>query len=424
MQRGTDAESAQGEGAAGLGQDSHRLGSHGSGHLWFDGRMRRFWIWTLPLLIALAIVWLSSQSHYPGGISLPSPLDKLAHASAFGALACCLELAVRGSRHDLPMYRRHFWIFVGVALFGISDEWHQAFVPGRDCSALDWLADATGAALGLMLSVWPFLLGKRQPGCGWWRGQPARPDPSRPLVLVADPHWGEELTGLREVTRKYPEADWLFLGDVFEAWVGLPGLETESQRSFLGWVQERRHAGRWIGLWLGNRDYFLDRYASHFDLLGEGVGGVLAGEALAFEHGDLVNGADRRYRLWNLVSRSAFTWILVSLLPPSLTRRLAQRLERAMRTTNPYYRLAFPREDFAAAAAQAGPIFLTGHFHTHEEVGSGVALPWAHEGAFALWAQGRLELLPVPESPVPESPVPERPVPERPDATFSPSRHP
>ena len=376
--------------------------------------MRRIWIWTPPLVIASAIVWLSSQTQYPGGIALPSPLDKVAHASIFGALAFCLELALRSSRHDLPMYRRHFWIFLGVALFGLSDEWHQSFVPGRDCSALDWLADVTGAALGLLLTVWPFLLGKRQPDFGWWRGQRSRPDRSRPLILVADPHWGEELTGLREITRTHPEADWLFLGDVFEAWVGLPGLETESQRSFLWWVQERRHAGRWIGLWMGNRDYFLDRFSRQFDLLGEGVGGLLAEESLRFEHGDLVNRADRRYRLWNLVSRSAFTWCLISLLPPPLTQRLARRLERAMRTTNPTQRLVFPQEAFAAVAKGAGPVFLTGHFHTHVEVASGVALPWAHEGAFALWDRGRLVLLPAPE----------RPLPDRTDATFSPSRHP
>lgn len=378
--------------------------------MWFDGCMRRFWIWTPPLLIAIAIVWLSSQARYPGGISLPPPLDKVAHASVFGALAFFLELALRGTRHDLPMHRRHLWIFLAVALYGASDEWHQSFVPGRDCSAGDWLADAIGAAVGLAAAMGPFLLGKRDPGSGWWVGVQERPDPGRPLILVADPHWGEELTGLREVTRKHPEADWLFLGDVFDVWVGMPGLETEPQRSFLWWVQERRNAGRWIGLWSGNRDFFLDRFAGQFDLLGEGVGGALPRERLTFEHGDLVNGADRRYRFWNLVSRSAFMWVAVALLPPALAQRLAVRLERSMRTTNQGFRVAFPREAFAeAAAGHPDSIFLTGHFHTHEEVGSGVALPWAHEGAFALWHQGSLELLPVPA---------------RSDATFFQSRHP
>jgi len=372
--------------------------------------MRRFWIWTPPLTIALAIVWLSSRSHYPGGIELPPPLDKVAHASAFAVLAYFVELALRRTRHDLPLYRRHLWIFLGVGLFGVTDELHQAFVPGRDSSSLDWLADAFGAGLGLALTTVPFLLGKRDPADGWWRGTRERPDPGRTLLLVADPHWGEELTGLREVTRRHPEADWLFLGDVFDVWVGLPGLETEPQRSFLWWVQERRAAGRWVGLWAGNRDYFLDRFAPRFDLMGEGVGGGLEREGLVFEHGDLVNSADRRYRLWNLVSRSAFMWLTVSLLPPSLAAWLALRLERAMRTTNTRYRTAFPHQDFTAAAAeQEDAAFLTGHFHVHEASGSGVALPWAHEGAFAVWRAGHLELLPAFE---------------RSDATFSRPVHP
>jgi UDP-2,3-diacylglucosamine pyrophosphatase LpxH len=357
--------------------------------------MRRSWVWFIPLAIAATIVWLSQQPSYPFGISLPSPLDKVAHATAFGALAFSLELALRRTRHEFPLHRRHIWVFLATACFGATDEWHQYFIPGRDCSAFDWLADSVGAAVGLALSMGPFFLGSRSPEFGWWRGLRARPEPSRPLILVADPHWGETLTGLQEATARYPEADWLFLGDVFEVWVGLPGLENEAQQAFLSWVQARRRAQRWVGLWLGNREYFLDRFSGSFDLLGEGTGGALPAEHLAFEHGDLVNRVERRYRLWNVVSRSAFLWLLVRALPASWARKLVLRLERSLRTANRNYRLAFPREAFAAAAAEVPEaVFLTGHFHTHEVSQNGVALPWAHEGAFARWDQGRLELLP------------------------------
>ncbi len=33
------------------------------------------------------------------------------------------------------------------SLYGLSDEWHQSFVPGRDASLGDWLADTIGAVL-------------------------------------------------------------------------------------------------------------------------------------------------------------------------------------------------------------------------------------------------------------------------------------
>lgn len=367
--------------------------------------MRHPWIWIPPVVTATAIFWLSQQPGQSLALDLPTFSDKVAHAFAFGLLAFTLDRAFRKSRHDWPMYRRHLWVFLLVAAYGASDEWHQSFIFGRDTSVFDWLADVVGAVLGISLATLPFILGKRTAEFGWWRGTRERPDPGRPLVLVADPHWGEELTGLREITRRYPEADWLFLGDVFDVWVGLPGMETEPQRSFLWWVQERRAGGRWIGLWMGNREYFLDRLSHHFDLLGEGLGGALPAEGLVFEHGDLINRADRRYRFWNVISRSAFTWLVVGLMPPWVARRLAMRLEEMMRTTNLAYRLSFPHEAFTAAAAEAPEaVFLSGHFHTHHTEGEGISLPWAHEGGFALWHEGKLELLAAPIRP--EAPIP------------------
>jgi len=356
--------------------------------------MLRKGIWILPLAVAATIIWLSHQPSLPMGVSLPPPLDKLAHFMAFGALAVCLEWTLRWTHHDLPVYRRHVFIFLCVAFFGATDEWHQRFVPGRACEFGDWMADSLGAVVGLALTSLPFLWSRRLESFGWWRGVRERPDSARPLILVADPHWGEELTGLREATLAHPEADWLFLGDVFDVWVGVPGMETPAQKAFLWWVQERRAAGRWVGLWMGNREFFLDGLGQSFSLLGEGIGGLLPAENLAWEHGDLLNAKDHQYRLWCLVSRSGFLWSLVRMLPGRLASTLAARLERAMRTTNRAYKLTFPRDAFRAAAAEhPESVFLTGHFHTREVEGNGMALPWAHDGAFMVWREGRVESL-------------------------------
>ena len=41
------------------------------------------------------------------------------------------------------------WVAVLVAtMYGVSDEWHQAFVPTRTADALDIAADAAGALIG------------------------------------------------------------------------------------------------------------------------------------------------------------------------------------------------------------------------------------------------------------------------------------
>ncbi len=353
-------------------------------------------IWILPCGFALVIAFLSHQPRLPFGASLPAPWDKVAHLTAYAVLAWSLDLALRRTRHDLPIYRRHLAVFLAVALFGLTDELHQAFIPGREPSGWDLVADACGAVLGLAVGSQGALVGRRGlADASWWRGDRERPDAKRPLILVADAHWQEDLTGLREATRQHPEADWLFLGDLFDVWVGLPGMEREAQRAFLWWVDERRQAGRWVGLWLGNREYFLDGHAARFSLMGEGVGGCLPSELLAWEHGDLVNAADRRYRLWNLVSRSGFLWLVGRLLPKGTAQALANRLERVLRTTNRAYKVAFPEAAFREAAADWGGrwTFVTGHFHTHHVQGRAVALPWAHEGAFWVWREGRLEPL-------------------------------
>jgi hypothetical protein len=243
------------------------------------------------------------------------------------------------------------------------------------------MADTLGAALALTLGSLQMVFSRRLAWGSWRQGTLARPHPERDLILVADPHWGTALTGLEAVTEAHPEADWLFLGDVFDVCVGFPGMETEAQRTFLAW-------------WLGNREYFLDRHGRRFDLLGEGIGGALAGEALAWEHGDLINTRDRQYRAWNLASRSGPVWLLFRLLPSGTARRVSTWLERKLHTTNAAYKLSFPRQAFRAAAqAHPGTTFLTGHFHTHEEEANGIALPWAHEGTFMVWRGGRVEAL-------------------------------
>jgi VanZ family protein len=44
------------------------------------------------------------------------------------------------------------WLAVLLAsLYGVSDEAHQAFVPGRSADAVDWLADTVGALAAVTL---------------------------------------------------------------------------------------------------------------------------------------------------------------------------------------------------------------------------------------------------------------------------------
>jgi VanZ family protein len=106
--------------------------------------------------IVLACYWLVLvvSTHVPPtfpGLP-PHGTDRLAHLAAYGVLAGLVGLNLQLAGGHVT--GRHFrWLWIAVVLFGVVDELTQpAF--GRDASWIDWLADATGAVLGLMLFAW------------------------------------------------------------------------------------------------------------------------------------------------------------------------------------------------------------------------------------------------------------------------------
>jgi VanZ family protein len=74
--------------------------------------------------------------------------DKLVHALVFGLLATLVaRLASVQRTRPLGIYAA----IVIVSVFGISDELHQHFTPGRSMDIWDWTADTVGAALATAL---------------------------------------------------------------------------------------------------------------------------------------------------------------------------------------------------------------------------------------------------------------------------------
>lgn len=113
-------------------------------------RGRALVAWVPALAWAVTIFFLSSQP------ALPSPMgasDKQAHAVAYGILATVCLVGLTGARIDAIRPGRVVVAFVLAVLYGVSDEWHQSFVPGRSPEVADVIADATGALLALGL-VW------------------------------------------------------------------------------------------------------------------------------------------------------------------------------------------------------------------------------------------------------------------------------
>ncbi len=95
------------------------------------------------------LFWLSSQPSIDAPLLFPGQ-DKLFHALVYGLLACLLLGTLRAGRRGYSL--RQAWLAAGLAsLYGITDELHQAFVPGRSADAWDWAADTGGALLAAWL---------------------------------------------------------------------------------------------------------------------------------------------------------------------------------------------------------------------------------------------------------------------------------
>jgi len=106
----------------------------------------------------MAGIWaLSSQSSF-GALSWVSRIpgyDKIIHTLIYG----CLSLTFfrfffwRGGMSAEAAAKYLVWAVVCSVLFGVTDEVHQAFVPRREPSCWDLLADGGGALLFCSMAV-------------------------------------------------------------------------------------------------------------------------------------------------------------------------------------------------------------------------------------------------------------------------------
>jgi len=108
--------------------------------------------YVFPLMGYCALIfYLSSQSN----INLPSftQSDKLLHLAEYAVLGF---LAYRFFQRLLPEKSAAFVVMVAflfVLVYGLSDEFHQSFVSGRDSSCFDILADGAGGYLGARVTM-------------------------------------------------------------------------------------------------------------------------------------------------------------------------------------------------------------------------------------------------------------------------------
>lgn len=104
--------------------------------------------WLPVLLYAALIFGLSHRESLPAGAELVN--DKIAHFALYAGFGYLLARALTNAGASNKISR---WVVAAAvaSAYGLSDEWHQSFVPGRSAEIADWVADTAGGAAGAFI---------------------------------------------------------------------------------------------------------------------------------------------------------------------------------------------------------------------------------------------------------------------------------
>ncbi len=107
---------------------------------------RRAW-----LMVVVWVAFVELLTSLPGSalptVTLPFRIDWVAHFCLYGVLGLLLA---RAARVSLWPWQRLVLLALAISAFGVLDELHQLFIPGRSAEVMDWLMDTTGSATGIV----------------------------------------------------------------------------------------------------------------------------------------------------------------------------------------------------------------------------------------------------------------------------------
>ncbi len=105
------------------------------------------WLWA-PVVVLMAVIFaLSAQSEPP----MPDNMsDVSAHSLAYAALAFLTLRALAGGFPARVTLRAALAAVAITVAYGVTDEVHQMFVPGRTAEVRDLRSDAVGAVCAVV----------------------------------------------------------------------------------------------------------------------------------------------------------------------------------------------------------------------------------------------------------------------------------
>lgn len=98
------------------------------------------------------IFWISSRPVIPAASGIP---DWITHGAGYAVLAVLSCRALAGGLGRPVAARTAALGALVSALYGVTDELHQSFVPGRVADAWDLLKNLAGAVFGAAACAWP-----------------------------------------------------------------------------------------------------------------------------------------------------------------------------------------------------------------------------------------------------------------------------
>lgn len=116
-----------------------------------------------PALATMGVIWiLSSMSNPPVDVSSLPFRDRGAHFLSFGSVAFWVAHGTMATVPRAHALRVVLFAVLSAALWGLLDEIHQSFVPGRSPDIIDLVADTLGAVVGASLRAAARLVWRRQ----------------------------------------------------------------------------------------------------------------------------------------------------------------------------------------------------------------------------------------------------------------------
>ncbi len=112
---------------------------------------RKVYFVYIPLIVYW-IVLLIATSLPTSDLPSVAISDKFKHFGAFFGLSILLALTLHYQNKFL-LFKKYFLAaaLIITSFYGLLDEIHQSFIPGRYNEFLDWVADSLGAIAGILL---------------------------------------------------------------------------------------------------------------------------------------------------------------------------------------------------------------------------------------------------------------------------------